>query len=80
MLQDFITHKYVAKWQDCQFKESLHSLLEDLVLSVIDFLENYTFARQNEVQEAHWHSLSVTIWMQINYHLNPTIDFNRKET
>jgi hypothetical protein len=34
-------------------KESLHSLLEDLVLLVIDFAENYNFAEQNEVQEAH---------------------------
>jgi hypothetical protein len=44
------------------------------------FRKNYTFAKQNEVQEAHWHSLSVTILVQIIYRLNPTTDPNRKKT
>lgn len=61
-------------------KESLHSLLEDLVLLVIDFAENYNFAEQNEVQEAHWDSLNVNILVHIIYRLNPVIDSNRKET
>lgn len=61
-------------------KESLHSLPEDSVLSVIDFAENYNFGEQNEVQEAHWDSLNVNILVHIIYHLNPVINPNRKET
>ncbi len=72
MLGDFITHNYVAQWQDNQFKESLCSLPNDVVLSIIDFTKNYTFIDQNEVQEAHWHSLNITILVHITYHLNLT--------
>jgi len=79
LLQNFITHNYAPKWQDCPFKESLHSLLEDSMLSVVGFAKFYTFAKQNEVQEAHWNSLNVTILVQITYYLNPTTDPNRKE-
>ncbi len=71
MFRDFITHNYVVPWQDSQFKESLRSLGKDVILSIIDFVENYTFVKQNEVQEAHWHSLSITILVHIMYKLNP---------
>jgi hypothetical protein len=50
MFGDFITHNYVTQWQDNQFMESLCSLLNDVMLSIIDFVENYTFTNQNEVQ------------------------------
>jgi len=54
-------------------------VLRNLVLSIIDSAKNYTFAEQNEVQEAHWHSLNVTILVHITYHLNPTSNLNRKK-
>jgi hypothetical protein len=43
ILQKFVTHNYVARWQDEQAKMALKSLREGVILSHIDFSENYRF-------------------------------------
>jgi hypothetical protein len=39
-------------------------------MSVIDFVENYTFMNFNEVSEMHWHSFQLTILVHICYQQN----------
>jgi hypothetical protein len=48
--------------------------------SIIDFAKNYTFAYQNEIQEAQWHSMSITILVHIIYLQNPNADLEKLET
>ena len=39
----------------------MEMLPHDIVLSHIDFAENYTFEMQTEIQSLHWQSSQVTI-------------------
>jgi hypothetical protein len=55
-LQAFVRHAFLAKWEDEQFRACLASFLDDTMVSVIDYAENYSFEVQNEVQSMHWHS------------------------
>ena len=41
---------------------------DDVVVSVVDFAENYAFKEQNEVQSMHWYSSQVTIFVHITYY------------
>lgn len=42
-IMTFLLHNFTAKWQDSQFKYALFNLPFYIVLSVLDFAENYTF-------------------------------------
>lgn len=66
-LKKYIQHNYVYRWQAEQFKECLQVFPETVVLSVVDFAENYTFKEQNEIQTMHWYSDQVTIFVHITY-------------
>ena len=66
-LSKFIKHNFVYRWQAEQFKECLHTFPEDVVVSVVDFAENYTFKEQDEIQSMHWFSSQVTIFVHITY-------------
>lgn len=73
-LKAFIIHNFVQRWQDSKFKECLITFPKDVVLSVIDFAENYSFQTQNEIQEMHWFSIQITILVHIMYRHNPEYD------
>lgn len=66
-LQRFITHNFVARWQDEQSKLALKSLHEGVILSYIDFAENYTFQPGVEVQSEYFTSFTCTILVHITY-------------
>jgi hypothetical protein len=34
---------------------------------MVDFVENYSFEMQNEVQSMHWHSYQISILVHITY-------------
>lgn len=70
----FVKHNFIARWQALQFKECLTKFPSDVVVSVIDFAENYSFKEQNEIQSMHWYSAQVTILVQITYMRTPTQD------
>jgi len=55
-LKTFVTHNFVARWQDKEFKQAIKSFPKDTVVSIVDFVENYKFKIQNEVQSMHWYS------------------------
>jgi hypothetical protein len=66
-LQKFIKHNYVARWQDSQCRLAMSGLREGVLLSHIDFAENYTFQVRNEVQSEYYRSVQVTILVHITY-------------
>jgi hypothetical protein len=43
-------------------------------MSIVDFVDNYNFEVQNEVQSLHWHSYQISILLHINLHHNHTFD------
>ena len=45
----FIKHNFVFCWQAQQFKDYLHKFPSNVVVSIIDFAENYSFKMQNEI-------------------------------
>jgi hypothetical protein len=45
-LQGFVKHNFVARWQDKHFKICLKSFLVGNMVSIVDFVENYSFEVQ----------------------------------
>ena len=58
---NFITHNFVANWQDCECRKMMQHVPQGVLISHIDFAENYSFAIYNEIQSMHWYSTSITI-------------------
>ncbi len=73
-LGDFIVHNYVSQWQEKEFKNYLQYIPKDVVLSCIDFSDNYVFIVQNEIQYMHWLSFHITILVHIMYRWNKDFD------
>ncbi len=55
-LQHFVGRNFVAKWEDKHFNNCIKSFPANTVVSIIDFIKNYTFEVQNKVQSMHWHT------------------------
>jgi hypothetical protein len=49
----------------------METLEAGTILSHVDFVENYTFAPQNEIQTEYFHSFQITIFVHICYRVNP---------
>ena len=48
-IKSFIVHNFIYGWQSQQFKDYLTMFPDDVVVSVIDFVENYSFKEQNKI-------------------------------
>ena len=48
--QEYVQHVHVARWQDAHFRICRDTFHVGTILSVIDFVENYTLQPQNEIQ------------------------------
>jgi hypothetical protein len=73
-LTKFVTHNFVARWQDSQCQNAMSDLPADMILSHIDFAENHSFQIQNEIQSMHWFFHQVTILVHLTYRRNPSPD------
>jgi hypothetical protein len=62
-LLEFVVHNFVTCWQKKEFKRFLKHILENTIISCIDFSENYALKVQNEIHDMHWSFFS-------NYNLN----------
>jgi hypothetical protein len=56
----------------------MNDLPVDMILSHIDFAENYSFQIQNEIQSMYWFSHQVTILVHRIYRRNPSLDANEE--
>jgi hypothetical protein len=52
----------------------MSDLPADMILSHIDFAENYSFQIQNEIQSMHWFFHQVMILVHLTYRRNPSPD------
>ena len=57
----------MARWQDEQFRICRDTFPLGIILSVVDFAENYTLQPQNEIESQYYHSEQVTIMVHITY-------------
>ena len=57
----------MARWQDEQFKPCRDTFPLGTILSVVDFVENYSLQPQNEIQSQYYHSKQVSIMVHITY-------------
>ncbi len=66
-LQQFVKHNFVVCWHDKEFKTCIKSFSIITVISIVDFVKNYSFEVQNEVQSMHWHSYQINILVHITF-------------
>ena len=55
----YIEHTHTKKWKYRQFRACLESFPRGLVIFVVNFVENYTFAHQQEIQSEYYFSQHV---------------------
>ena len=70
-LPQFVKHNFIARWQEDHCKRSMQSLGKDVILSHIDFAENYTCEIQNQIQSMYWCSTQISILVHITYQFKP---------
>ena len=51
IIYEYARHTHRARWLDLKFKLYKDTFPLDTIVSVVDFVENYTLQPQNEVQE-----------------------------
>ena len=56
IIYEYARHTHRAWWLDLQFKLCKETFPLDTIVSVVDFVENYTLQPQNEVQEKYYTS------------------------
>ena len=66
-IQWYIQHVDMAWWQDEQFRIFQDTFPPRTILSVVEFVENYTLQPQNEIQSQYYHSEQVSIMVHITY-------------
>jgi hypothetical protein len=48
-------------------------------MSVVDFIDNYSFEVQNEVHKMHWQTYQILILVHICFRRNLTLDLHDEE-
>lgn len=70
-LQSFVTHNFIAKWQDHHFKLIFMTIPNGSIISCVDFFQNYTMWVKNEIQSMHWYNIQISIFVHLTYRLDP---------
>lgn len=78
--QAFVTHNFVSRWEDKQFKHAIKAFPKDTVVSIEKFAKNNKFEVQNEVLSMHGHSNQVSILVHITFRHNPDFDPYNEDT
>jgi hypothetical protein len=73
-------HNYVSKFQEEQYNVYLNTFPLTSILLDVDFAKNYSFQDYNEIQEMHWHSFQIIVFIHICYQWNPTYLANPTST
>ena len=63
----YIKHSHRECWKDIQFKQSHVVFPVGTIFSVVDFVENYIFEAQKEIQSEYYHSDQVSIFVHVLY-------------
>ena len=71
----YIKHSHRYSWKALEFKHSREVFEPRTILSVVEFVENYTFSPQREIQSDYYHSNQVSILKHVLYrHAQVSID------
>ena len=66
-IQQYIKHFDTTRWEDEHFRICRDTFPLRTILSVVEFVENYTLQPQNEIQSQYYHSEQVSIMVHITY-------------
>jgi hypothetical protein len=66
-LQHFVKHNFIARWENKHFKQCIKYFPTNIVVSIVDFVENYNSKVQNKVQSMHWHTYQISILVHISF-------------
>ena len=67
LIQPYICHTFFAKWQAQQFQTLRDNFPLGTIVSVVDFVENYSFVHQKEIQSYYYFNKQVTIMVHVCY-------------
>ena len=72
IIYEYARHTHKAQWLDLQFNFSKDTFPLDVIVSVVEFIENYTLQPQNEVQAKYYTSQQVSIFVHIKFMHSPS--------
>ena len=58
----FLFHVYIKRGQSTYFEELRTEVSDERILLQMDFAENFNMKEQNETQQAHWSTKSLSIF------------------
>lgn len=64
-VQSFVTHNFVANWQDAECRKMMENVLLGVFINHIDFAQIYMFAIQNGIKSMYQFSTSIAILVHI---------------
>ena len=67
LVYEYARHTHRARWLDTQFKLCKDTFPFGNIVSVVDFVENYTLQPQREVQSQYYNSTQVSIFVHIAF-------------
>ena len=67
LIQPYIHHAFFAKWQAQQFQTLRDDFPLGTIVSIFDFVENYSFVHQKAIQSDYYFSKKVTIMVHVCY-------------
>ena len=67
IIPKYIKHSPYTKWLDGKFCICKNTFPIGTILLVVDFVDNYTLALQDEIQPQYYNSVQVTIYIHIVY-------------
>ena len=68
-------HSHREHWKYIQFKQSHDVFPVRTIFPVVDFVENYTFEAQKEIESEYYHSDQVSIFFHVLYrHTQHNVD------
>lgn len=79
IVYEYARYNHQACWLDSQFKLCKDTFPLHTIVSIVDFIENYTLQPQNEVQSQYYNSTQVSIFVYIEFiHAHDSMEEDRK--
>lgn len=63
----YILHRFENHWQRARMKEAIQDLEPGVLVTCLDFSENFSVQFQNEIQSLHWIAQQITLLVCVAY-------------
>ena len=70
-IKSIAEHSFLASWNYYQYKLARRNMIQDDIIMLHDFAQNYLCSHQNEVQGLHWHHKQVIVMPTVAHYLCP---------